>query len=239
MNHTISDNAELVKILQGRAASYRLLSRLFLEPLSNEDIADLSAASLSDCSQDMDEGSLLRQGFFAMGQALRLKNSGTRQELATDFTMCFDGITAIDDKVASPYASVYLSDTGLLNQAPRREVYHIFLREALRLKDDIHLPEDHLSFELEFLAILSDRAAEQLEQGDREAALRILELSQTFIEEQILSWFGQFKSRADLILKTRFYKGLMMATQGYLDLDQETLSDAIEALKNREGDPSF
>lgn len=206
------------------------MSRLFLKPLSNGDIAEMAQADLIERSRQFDEGSLIQQGFNDMGRALRLRNSGTRQKLATDYTMCFDGISSIDDLVAVPYASVFLSESGLLNQAPRNEVYHLFLSEGVKLKPDINLPEDHISFELEFLAVLSERAQVNFMDHDIDRTIHYLTVSKSFIEENVLTWFAAFVDRAARILKTRFYKGLLKATQGYLDLDLDVLRDLYDVL---------
>jgi TorA maturation chaperone TorD len=165
-----------------------------------------------------------------MGRALKKRHTGTRSLLATDYTMCFDGVEAVNDLVAVPSASVFLGTEALLYQEPRAEVYKLFKDEGVGLKADVDLPEDHLSFELEFLALLSDRAVAALEQDQSAEALRNLNLSQEFITDNLLTWMGLLAERANQILKTRFYRGALKAVQGYLDLDSLTISDLIAEL---------
>ncbi|MEG2934824.1 MAG: hypothetical protein RR842_14720, partial [Gordonibacter sp.] len=52
-----------------------------------------------------------------------------------------------------------------------------------------------------------------------------IDLSQQFIEERILTWFPQFMELAMVMLKIRFYKGVLKITKGYLELDLQTLED--------------
>jgi len=222
---------EAIGVLEGRTASYMMLSRLFLKPLAQEDIDTYAALNLAEVAKELDNEGLLAAGFYDMGQALRKRHSGTRQQLATDYTMCFDAVEAVEGKVAAPYASVFLGEKALLNQEPRHRVYALFLQESLQLKANVGLPEDHLSFELEFLAVMSARAAEALSAGDVAEALRLLELSSGFIEDSILSWYGLLEDLALKIIKTRFYRGALKATRGYLELDKQTIMEIIEEIK--------
>ncbi len=222
---TTSDRQTIIEVLRGRAGNYRMFSRLFLKPLTEQDIEDIVAMDLVSRAKDLEGTGLLAEGFNDMGRSLSRRNTGTRQKLATDYTMCFDGVTTINEMVAVPYASVFLSGEALLFREPRQKVYRLFCSEGIRLKQGVNLPEDHLSFELEFMAILSDRAAEALEQDDVDKLNYNIQLAKTFINEHILTWYDLFNDRAAQILETRFYRGLLKATKGYLDLDLDTLDE--------------
>ncbi|MDR1088598.1 MAG: molecular chaperone TorD family protein [Coriobacteriales bacterium] len=228
---TIPDKALITSVLAEREASYRMLSRLYLKPLSEQDIDELAAVDFVAAAKALEEEGLLSKGFNDMGRALTKRHTGTRQQLATDFTMCFDGVEALEGQVAVPYASVFLSEKALLNQEPRHEVYRLFRSESISLKRGVNLPEDHLSFELEFLAILSQRAGEALAAEDADELVRNLELSRSFINEYILIWFPLFRDRALRILKTRFYRGVLEATEGYLELDLTTIDGLMETAR--------
>ncbi|MDR1082497.1 MAG: molecular chaperone TorD family protein [Coriobacteriales bacterium] len=223
-----SDKTVIADVLQNRSTSYRTFSRLYLRPLSEADIDALAALDYVAVAQELKDVGALAQGFNDMGRFLRKRHTGTRQQLATDYTMCFDGVEAIAEKVAVPYASVFLSEKELLNQEPRHAVYKLFKAESVELKAGVNLPEDHLSFELEFLAMLSDRALAALEQDEPHELIRTLGLSRDFINEYILTWFDLLCDRALKILKTRFYRGVLTATKGYLELDLKTVADLIE-----------
>ena len=231
-NEDAGDDISLVDVLIGRAASYRLFSRMFLSPLSDSDIDDFIARDFISMAAQLDDNDLLAEGFNDIGRALKRRNTGTRQQLATDFTMCFDGVETVGGEVAAPYASVFLGEKALLNQEPRHEVYKIYRSEAIAPDGKVNLPEDHLSFELDFLAVLSERAAEALGQDDIAEVLRILDVSQSFIVNNILTWLDMLTELANKVLKTRFYKGALKATKGYLELDQLVIADIKEMLSD-------
>jgi TorA maturation chaperone TorD len=216
-------------VLVNRAAIYRMLSRIYFKPLSEEEVETFAAMDFISLAADFEGDDLLAEGFNDMGRALKRRNTGTRQQLSTDYTMCFDGIDAIGEEVAVPYASVFLGEFALMNQEPYHKVYKLYRSESVKLKDSLRLPDDHISFELEFLALLSDRAAAALKNDEHAEVIRNFELSREFINEHILSWFDLLAERAEKLLKTRFYRGALKVTKGYLELDLQTIADLIEA----------
>jgi TorA maturation chaperone TorD len=227
-----SAQAATIKILEGRTTSYKMFARLFFKPLKEEDIEDFANADFCARSKELEGTGLLAEGFNDMGRALNKRHTGTRSLLATDYTMCFDGLEAVEDLVASPYASVFLGSEALLYQEPRAAVYKLFQTEGIGLKAGVDLPEDHLSFELEFLAMLSERAASALKENNLDAVRHNLQSSLEFIEGNILTWIGMLRERAEKILKYRFYRGALKATQGYLELDIQTITEIMQELDN-------
>ena len=226
----MSESYELLaEVMASRASFYRMLSRLFFEPLKADDIDMLESMDFVAQAKELGGEGKLAQGLNDMGRGLRRRHTGTRTLLATDFTMCFDGIRADEGKVA--YASVFLSDEGLLYQKPRSEVYGLLLSQGLRLKKGVDLPEDHLSFEFEYLAILAERAQEAFKAGDSASAQQALQDSIEFLDNHVKTWLPMFEQRALALLETRFYQGVVKAASGYVELDEETVSQALEVCR--------
>lgn len=224
----MTDTAELIEVVKNRAAFYRTLSSLYFNTLTQEQIDRLAETDFSAFGADEP---LLIAGFDDMRRYLRKRNTGTRQELAVDFTSTFLGSQTYEGRTATPYESVFRSESGQLMQEPRNEVYRTFKKAAIKLKEGVDLPEDHLSFEFEFVAILCDRIVEALNDADADGAIRILKSQRTFIEDHILSWFDDLAEMASKILQTRFYRGVLKITKGYLVVDMEAIPDLIAELK--------
>ena len=55
--------------------------------------------------------------------------------------------------------------------------------------------------------------------------MRLIDVSRQFVEEHVLTWFPQLQELAMAMLGTRFYKGVLKITRGYLELDLRTLDD--------------
>ena len=224
----MTDTAELIEVVKNRSAFYRTLSSLYFNTLTQEQIDRLAQTDFSAFGADEP---LLIAGFDDMRRYLRKRNTGTRQELAVDFTSTFLGSQTYEGRTATPYESVFRSESGELMQEPRNEVYRTFKKAAIKLREGVDLPEDHLSFEFEFVAILCDRIVEALNDDDAASAVRILKSQRTFIEDHILSWFDDLAERANKLLQTRFYRGVLKITKGYLCVDMEAILDLIAELK--------
>lgn len=233
----------VAEVLNDREQSYRLFSRLFMKPLELEDIEGLAAMNLEksaaavvggdEKAADL-EDDLLAQGFNDMGRGLHRRHTGTQRVLSTDFTMCFDGVSSHKGLVAVPYASIFAGsikgEKAIFFQEPRNRDVAAYRSEQVGVDPDLHLPEDHLSFELSFMADLSSKAACAYAKGNAAEALRLLQVSRDFLSDNILCWYGAFYDLALHIVETRFYRGVLKATYGYLQLDGDVLADLVDAL---------
>lgn len=209
------DKQTAEETLAARAQFYRMLSGLYFRTITQEEIDNMAAQDFTELRAGKDE-SLMAEGYDDLFRYLRRRHSGTRQELAEDFTSCFLGTKSFQGKQAMPYESLFRDESGLLMQGPRNEVYYTFKEARLALKEELDLPEDHLSFEFEFMAILCDRALAALQEGRKEAYLEAMRTQMKFFELHIASWFDDFYRFASQIVKTRFYQGVLKITKAFL-----------------------
>ncbi|MDR1185328.1 MAG: molecular chaperone TorD family protein [Coriobacteriales bacterium] len=219
----------LINVLESRREFYLALAGFYFKPLTQEKIDVMAQTDYLPFGVGEP---LLEEGFNDITRFLRKRNTGTRQTLATEFTASFGAAATYKGKTAIPYASVHLSEAGLLSQQPRAEVFRAFTRNLLRVTDP-NTPDDHLSFMLEFLAIMSNRAADALREGRTEDALSYIVESKDFINEQILTWFDIFAQVADRLLQERFYRGVLKVTKGYLLMDLQTIDDLVAEMIQR------
>lgn len=222
---------ELMQLLDGRSGFYRMLAGFYFKPLTQEQLDAMAAADFSAFDFDDEE---MERGFRDMERYLAKRNSGTRSNLAVDYTSAFYGVHSYKGVSAVPYESAHATKHQLLMQESRQQVFRDYKQQALKLRGGMDLPDDHLSFELEYMAVLADRAGLALAQGDSAEALRNLVLSHRFLEEHLLSWFDTFRTRALDILTTRFYRGVLRVTGAFLQLDAEVLDDMISELSPQE-----
>lgn len=216
---------EVAAALESRAVFYETLASLYFNPLKQEQVDSMAAA---DFSAYVDVNEDFAAGINDITRYLRKRNTGTRDALAVDFTGAFAGVKAYEGKVAVPYKSVFTNADGLLYQEGYQDVYKAFKAECVRKREGLDWPDDHLSFMCEFMALLSRRTADALANGDGARALHELEVSRDFLDENILSWFEDFAARANLLIKTRFYQGVLKITRGFFAFDRQTLDDLID-----------
>ena len=124
---------------------------------------------------------LAELGWDAEAQALRRSLSASAaglESLQVEHTRLF--VNAVPAVIAPPYGSVYLSGDGML-YGPSAEKTKLFYREqGYDLAGEADIP-DHLSFELEFLALLAE------EGKTREEEL--------FLQQHFRPWFPKFQTR--------------------------------------------
>lgn len=213
--------------LAGRAAFYDLLASLYFKPLTAQQIENLASLDLSVYS---DVSELFAEGLNDVTRYLAKRDSGTRQELAVDFTAAFAGTSSWKGEYAVPYESVFTSEEGLLFQDAYHEVLHLYRQNGIARQEGYDFPDDHLSFMCEFLSILSKRASDALEAGDTALALEQVTASRSFLQEHILSWFSKLRERASLLLETRFYRGVLKISEGFFLFDEQALDELAEVL---------
>ena len=218
----------LIAECRERASMYRLLARLYYKPLTQSQIEALADGTLRSFAS-VSAGSPIGDGANDMERYLRKRHTGTREELAADFTGAFYGISTRGGRTAMPYESLFRNDSGMLMGEARGEVYHEFKTALLRVREGIDLPEDHLSFIFEYLAVLCDRTADALAQSDRDVALQLLAHQRRVIESHVANWLPGFIDLASEILETRFYRGCLKVTSAFVHEDLAVLSELTDA----------
>lgn len=218
------ESADIYAALDARADFYDFIAALYFRPLKQEQIENIAAMDLSAYAE---VNEYFADGLNDITRYLRKRNTGTRQALAVDFTAAFAGTSSWKGKYAVPYESVFTSEEGLMYQESFHEVYHIFKKNRVSREEGYDYPDDHLSFMCNFLAILSRRIKEALQEGRVDDALLNLKASREFLDAHMLSWFDPFQALALKLLETRFYRGILKITKGYFLFDRELMDEII------------
>ena len=219
---------EFTRIQQNRIALYRFLGRLFEKPLSQADVDALSAADISVPGCEI-EG--ISHGLQVMSRYLRKRNTGTREVLNRDYTSAFYGVQDMDGKVAIPFQSAFEDEGQKLMGSARSKVFNIYKKQGLRLGEGVDLPEDHLSFMCQFMAVMAQRTADLHAGGKAEALQENLLLQEAFLKEHILCWFPRLSNLATQLVRERFYRGGLEVADGFFRFDAKVL----KTLVNRSG----
>ncbi len=231
MSATVDEiTVEMVAACEGRAAFYDMLAAIYFRPLTAEQIDNIAE---TDWSEYADLNELFADGLNDVTRYLRKRNSGTRQELAVDFTSAFAGTSSWKGRYAVPYESVHTSEEGLMFQDAYHEVFQLYKANHVAKAEGYDFPHDHLSFMCEFLVVLSGRIADALRAGDDAEALRQVNVSRAFLADHILSWFDTFQDLALLLLQTRFYRGILKVSKAFFLEDVALLDSMAVELKQR------
>lgn len=220
--------SQLVEVNRGRASFYRMLAQLYFKELTAEQVKHLAGMDFSGMSGD-DE--TIAEGYADIRRYLRYANGGTRQELACDYAHTFLAAGNYETFAATPYESVFTSEMGLLMQEARDEVYKTFCSQHIQPEESLHLPEDHISFEFEFVATMLDRINDAILDGAFGHACELAQVVSDFHRDHQLNWIDDLCDSVDDVAQTRFYKGVGKVTRGFVHADTEVIADEIDALR--------
>ena len=120
-------------------------------------------------------------GWTAEAQALRQsisENPDWLEPLQVEHTRLF--VNAIPKAIAPPYGSVYLSADGMLYGRSAEKTKAFYHEQGFGLAGEGDIP-DHITFELEFLALLAEEGKAQEEE--------------LFLQKHFRPWFPKFQAR--------------------------------------------
>ncbi|HRK18861.1 MAG TPA: molecular chaperone TorD family protein [Hyphomicrobiaceae bacterium] len=127
---------------------------------------------------------------------------------------------------ASPTESVWLTEDGLERQAPMFLVREQYRRQGLKIADPAGRPEDHLVFQLRFVA-------RQLKQAEGLAELKAVA---RFLDGHILRWIRRFASQLLRAGAPDFFTALALVTATYLDELRDHLTAVTGVARRQVGE---
>lgn len=220
--------AQVRNLAEARAQFYELLASLYFRELDERGIGRLAAGGLGALSIGNDEADA---GLAAMASYLKHRGRNVRQDLAVDFAGAILAAGSYEERRATPYESVFTSESGLLMQEARDEVYRFYCDAGIQVEVTLQTPEDHLSFECEFMATMARRMIESIDEGDCARAAELAHTQQLFHREHLANWMDDYCDCLKGCAATRFYQGVAQLTHGFIEEDAIMLSDTVEALE--------
>lgn len=213
---------------EARVSFCRFLASLFLLELTQEQIDTLAICHVPKSDSE------IGQGYALIKEYLRHRDSGTRQQLAVDYARIFLGAGNYDKITAPPYESVFTSENNLLMQEARDKAIAFYRREGISLPADNTTPEDHLGYELEFMAILIERFSHEINEFNMTEAQRLLQTQNEFFSQHLENWLFAFALAIERHARTDFYRGVASLVRGYIQTEREILDDLFETLSAKE-----
>ncbi len=214
---------ELITLIEQRAATYGLLSRLYRVELDQEMLDKLRAMRFPAATGNSD----VDEGYLRIARYLSNTWENSLTDLSVDYVRVFIGHGVDAFSAAYPFESVYTSEKRLLMQDARDEVLAIYRANGLDKKDSWKEGEDHIALELEFEQVLSNRTVEALRRGDEEEAAALLTTQQNFLSDHLISWVPMMTADMKRFAKTDLYQGLAYLTDGFLETDRAFLEDIL------------
>jgi len=131
------------------------------------------------------------------------------EDLLWDYTRLFIGPYRLP---CPPWESVYTSQKKLMMQDAADEVRRIYAAFGLSVEEAGVMP-DHIGIELNFLALVYERASERnAKQSD------CIRIGDAFLNDHLMKWAPQFTADMQMAAEAPLYKALAKTTRTTLDL---------------------
>ncbi len=214
---------EYSELNSNRETMYRFLGRLYKWEVDRELFEQMKGMGFpKECSEPE-----LDQGYRLLERYLRQPGNDPLTDLAVDYAKVFLGAGTNNGAAAYPYESVYTSAERLIMQDARDQVLAEYRAKGLNTAQDLDLPEDHIAFELEFMAFLCQESNIAFTAQEPSGVLACLREEKRFLEHHLSNWVDRFCADIEKHADTDFYKGLAKITRGYLHLEQGILDGWI------------
>lgn len=222
--------ADLTDFFDSSATTYRFLSQVFFKELNEQAIAELAGEMYPEHTGNAD----LDAGYAQVRRYFAFPATDMRTQLACEYARVFlaAGVYSKGKRTAVPYESVFTSEEHIVMQESRDDVVRRYREDGFVVDPSLHEPEDHLSFELEYLSHLSMRASELLAAGDMPGLARNVERQIEFIDEHLLNWIDDLYGTACDYARLTFYTGMLLVAKGALEQGREMLCEAQAFCKN-------
>ena len=184
-------------------------SRAWLEPLIQDALFD--NVPFAENQDDTLQGlALLARWVAAVGDSL---SDAALRDVRADYAQLFIGSNPMR---VPPWESVYFSEERLTFQAETRDVRGWYERLGLQINTENKDPEDHIAFELSFIARCAELALQAHEAQNSAAFADMLTAQRTFLETHLLRWGCKWADLAYANARTDFYRGLALLVRGGL-----------------------
>ena len=216
---------ELARDVRERALTYSFLARVLSDDEVGTDFLAQLAQDVPETGTELDA--------YAKGLSGRDLEEA-RTELAADHASTLLGMSA---RPVSPFESGYTSEKHLMMQDSRDQVVDAYAREGFAKAKEYHVPEDHISLELDFMAGLGNRAANAIDKvlsgevSEPQAgsdplaeAEHAMNVQLDFLEKHLLVWTPTFCDELEKRSSTQFYRGVAQMLRTFLEQEREYLA---------------
>ena len=158
---------ELAETMEGRAAFYRFVGDALLHEFTEGQIDQMAALDVPEI-----EDAEAQEAFAKAKRYLARAGADPRTDLAVDYARVFLSAGVYDGLTAEPYESVFTSEDQIMMQDARDDAVRVYRENGVDVDPELHMPEDHLGLEFEFLAVMAGKTADSLRADDFAGAAR-------------------------------------------------------------------
>ena len=201
---------------------YFFLARVFAREVDAEFLRQLRSPDFQSLMQEFE---------VELDRDLLNKEDGVvLEELAIEYSGCFVG----PGQFVSPQESIHHErqdcDWGKYWGADTAALKKFIEAAGMQIQAPFAGLPDHISVELEFVGQLGRAVNEKLAAGDQSEALYGLRMKRRFFDDHLLQWAPAFCDKTIAIAERPFYAELAGLLKALLELEDQTLGEALEGL---------
>lgn len=210
---------EFVAINEQRAEFYWWMSSLFATELTDDNLQHYHSTDMANYYQELAMAAPLTVAVNAFCDVLKKQQirADAQLELAADFCGLF---LSTPKSGALPYASIYIGESGLLNDKPAQEMGLWMEQYAIAQTKDFNEPFDHLAVILDFMGNLVILANKESEEEKQEA---LMQQQQLFLESMLITWLDKFQSTLTGADQFGFYRAAGALLSAFVNVDYRFL----------------
>ena len=208
-----------------RAALYQLASHAFLEEPSDEELSGLIEGARAAVSAGEGWNLACERELLEQLAALDASDDALGTQVRSEYAELFVGPRP---PLAPLYESLYVGYPRRLLTETTRKVRDTYERCGLTVEQRNRIPDDHVGFELEFMARLCEREAAALEDGNAAAARECRNEQERFLREHLGAWAGPFCEKVQQA-PSAYYRHWAVFVRDFVDEDESLLAEAEEA----------
>ena len=159
-----------------------------------------------------------------------LQNDKNRNDIILELSKEYTKLFYLGSHSVPICESAYLSPMRAYMQEPWEEVKKVYAENKFTPENKGNKPEDHISFELLFMAYLSQKASVESEQINENGLLEIYKIQLSFMEEHLLRWIDDLSEKIlNLVTnENSLYAAIVLLLRGYLHEDYKFLREELE-----------
>ncbi len=212
------DDDLLPRFMNRVSEDLRILARLHDREPDDALVQELRAIDFpGSLTLPLDDGAG-REACMIMAHALEMLPDKVGQSVLDELAADYASIYLNHGVGASPQESVWTDEDGLICQDSMFQVRQWYQAHGLEVPDWRKRPDDHLVYQLQFVAHLL------MEKETEEA----LQQAATFLDEHLLRWLDQFARRVASRCQTPWFAGAATLTAAYMESLRDILAEILQ-----------